>query len=69
MVSKIADHPVGGEIAGSRSWVFILAPGRMGKTSTALAVMKYPSVMKKSNMYCVDDRERDRKVDELKSKK
>ena len=45
VVSKIADHLVSGEIRRSR--VFILAPGGMGKTSTALAVMKHPSVMTK----------------------
>ena len=45
VVNKIADHLVSGDIARSR--VFILAPGGMGKTSTALAVMKHPSVMKK----------------------
>ena len=45
VVSKIADHLVSGEIGRSR--VFILAPGGMGKTSTALAVMKHPSVMTK----------------------
>ena len=45
VVNKIADHLVSGDIARSR--VFILAPGGTGKTSTALAVMKHPSVMKK----------------------
>jgi hypothetical protein len=45
LVSTIADHLVSGDIARSR--VFILAPGGTGKTSTALAVMKHPSVMKK----------------------
>jgi hypothetical protein len=45
VVNKIADHLVSGDMARSR--VFILAPGGMGKTSTALAVMKHPSVMKK----------------------
>ena len=45
VVSKIADHLVSGDVARSR--VFILAPGGMGKTSTALAVMKHPSVMTK----------------------
>ena len=45
VVNKIADHLVSGEIARSR--VCILAPGGMGKTSTALAVMKHQSVMTK----------------------
>ena len=45
VVNKIADHLVSGDIARSR--VFILAPGGTGKTSTALTVMKHPSVMKK----------------------
>ena len=45
VVNKIADHLVSGDIARSR--IFILAPGGMGKTSTALAVVKHPSVMKK----------------------
>ena len=45
VVGKIADHLVSGEIGRSR--VFILAPGGTGKTSTALAVMKHPSVMTK----------------------
>jgi tetratricopeptide (TPR) repeat protein len=45
VVNKIADHLVSGDMARSR--VFILAPGGTGKTSTALAVMKHPSVMKK----------------------
>jgi len=45
VVNKIADHLVSGDVARSR--VFILAPGGMGKTSTALAVMKHPLVMKK----------------------
>jgi tetratricopeptide (TPR) repeat protein len=45
VVNKIADHLVSGDIARSR--VFILAPGGMGKTSTALAVMKHPSVLAK----------------------
>ena len=45
VVNEIAEYLVSGDIARSR--VFILAPGGMGKTSTALAVMKHPSVMKK----------------------
>ena len=45
VVNKIADHLVSGDITRTR--VFILAPGGTGKTSTALAVMKHPSVMKK----------------------
>jgi tetratricopeptide (TPR) repeat protein len=45
VVNKIADHLVSSDIARSR--VFILAPGGMGKTSTALAVMKHPSVLTK----------------------
>ena len=45
VVNKIADHLASGDMARSR--VFILAPGGTGKTSTALAVMKHPSVMKK----------------------
>jgi hypothetical protein len=45
VVNKIAGHLVSGDIARSR--VFILAPGGMGKTSTALAVMKHPSVLTK----------------------
>ena len=45
VVDKIADHLVSGDMARSR--IFILAPGGMGKTSTALAVMKHPSVMQK----------------------
>ena len=45
VVNKIADHLVSGDVARSR--VFILAPGGMGKTSTALAVMKHPSIMTK----------------------
>jgi len=45
VVNKIADHLVSGDMARSR--VFILAPGGTGKTSTALAVMKHPLIMKK----------------------
>ena len=45
VVNEIADHLASGDITRSR--VFILAPGGMGKTSTALAVMKHPSVTKK----------------------
>ena len=45
VVNKIADHLASGDMARSR--VFILAPGGTGKTSTALAIMKHPSVMKK----------------------
>ena len=45
VVNKIADHLVSGDMARSR--VFILAPGGTGKTSTALTVMKHPSLMKK----------------------
>ena len=45
VVGKIAAHLVSGDITRSR--IFILAPGGMGKTSTALAIMKHPSVMTK----------------------
>ncbi|KIM49727.1 hypothetical protein M413DRAFT_438874 [Hebeloma cylindrosporum] len=45
VVNRIAGHLVSGVI--SRSRVFILAPGGTGKTSTALAVMKHPSVLEK----------------------
>jgi hypothetical protein len=45
VINKIAEHLVSGERARSR--VCILAPGGMGKTSTALAVMKHPSIMGK----------------------
>jgi len=45
VVNKIAGNLVSGDVARSR--VFILAPGGMGKTSTALAVMKHPSVLTK----------------------
>ncbi|KIM49724.1 hypothetical protein M413DRAFT_21884 [Hebeloma cylindrosporum] len=45
VVNRIAGHLVSGDI--SRSRVFILAPGGTGKTSTSLAVMRHPSVLKK----------------------
>ena len=45
VVNKIAGNLVSGDVARSR--VFILAPGGMGKTSIALAVMKHPSVLTK----------------------
>ena len=45
VVNNIVDHLVSGDIAYSR--VFILAPGDIEKTSTALAVIKNPSVMMK----------------------
>ena len=50
VVNEIAEYLVSGDITRSR--VFILAPGGMGKTSTALAVMKHPSVMKKFAKEC-----------------
>jgi tetratricopeptide (TPR) repeat protein len=45
VVNKIAHHLVSGDVGRSR--MFILAPGGMGKTSTALMVMKHPLMMKK----------------------
>ena len=45
VVDKVAYHLVSGDTP--RSQVFILAPWGKGKTSTTLAVMKHPSVLKK----------------------
>ena len=50
VVNKIADHLISGDITHSR--VCILAPGGMGKTSTALTVMKHPSVLNKFGKEC-----------------